>query len=411
MRAAVAGARRMGALPARRRASAREATRNGVFISVDMEGMAGIVHLQQVMRGTSEFERSCRLMTAETNAAIAGARRAGVDRFVVNDSHGDMRNLVLEELDPGVEVISGFDKPFSMGAGLDATFEFAFFVGYHASAGTERAVMDHTYAGRMVSQVRINSQVQSEATLNAALAGNYGVRTALITGDQTAVAEAERELPRLLPGATCPDRAGSTGGVPVPTAMTLSEAIEHLLGRKALDRTQAREVMDQIMAGEATPVQIAGVVIALRAKGETVEEMAGFVDSMRAHATPLTLPVEAIDTCGTGGDRAGTFNISTAAALVAAGAGLPVAKHGNRAATSRCGSADVLEALGVDIMLGPEGVRSCVVEAGMGFCFAPTFHPAMRHAGPARRELGVRTGFNVLGPLANPAHVKRQALG
>jgi anthranilate phosphoribosyltransferase len=193
--------------------------------------------------------------------------------------------------------------------------------------------------------------------------------------------------------------------------MTLSEAIEQLLGRKALDRTQARDVMDQIMAGEATPEQNAGVVIALRAKGETVEEMAGFVDSMRAHATPLTLPVEAIDTCGTGGDRAGTFNISTAAALVAAGAGLPVAKHGNRAATSRCGSADVLEALGVDIMLGPEGVRSCVVEAGMGFCFAPTFHPAMRHAGPARRELGVRTVFNVLGPLANPARVKRQALG
>jgi anthranilate phosphoribosyltransferase len=139
--------------------------------------------------------------------------------------------------------------------------------------------------------------------------------------------------------------------------------------------------------------------------------MAGFVDSMRAHATPLTLPVEAIDTCGTGGDRAGTFNISTAAALVAAGAGLPVAKHGNRAATSRCGSADVLEALGVDIMLGPDGVRSCVMEAGMGFCFAPTFHPAMRHAGPTRRELGVRTVFNVLGPLANPARVKRQALG
>ena len=159
-----------------------------------MEGMAGIVHLQQVMRGTSEFERSCRLMTAETNAAIQGARRAGVDRFVVNDSHGDMRNLVLEELDPGVEVISGFDKPFSMGAGLDATFEFAFFVGYHASAGTERAVMDHTYAGRIVYQVRINGRAQSEATLNAALAGVHGVRTALITGDQAAVAEAEGEL-------------------------------------------------------------------------------------------------------------------------------------------------------------------------------------------------------------------------
>jgi anthranilate phosphoribosyltransferase len=193
--------------------------------------------------------------------------------------------------------------------------------------------------------------------------------------------------------------------------MTLPEAIEQLLSGKALDREQARGVMDQVMAGEATSAQIAGVVIAMRAKGESVEEMTGFVDSMRAHATRLNLTVDAIDTCGTGGDRAGTFNISTAAALVAAGAGIPVAKHGNRAASSRCGSADVLEALGVDITLGPEGVRACIEEVGMGFCFAPTFHPAMRHAGPARRELGVRTVFNVLGPLANPAHVRRQALG
>jgi anthranilate phosphoribosyltransferase len=153
------------------------------------------------------------------------------------------------------------------------------------------------------------------------------------------------------------------------------------------------------------------VLIALRAKGETVEEMTGFVDSMRAHATPLEVPEGTIDTCGTGGDRAGTFNISTAAALVAAGAGIPVAKHGNRAASSRCGSADVLEALGVDITLGPDGVRRCIEAAGIGFCFAPTFHPAMRHAGPARRELGVRTVFNVLGPLANPGRVRRQALG
>ena len=193
--------------------------------------------------------------------------------------------------------------------------------------------------------------------------------------------------------------------------MTISEAIEQLLGGTPLTREQARDVMDQVMAGEATPVQVAGVLIALRAKGETVEEMAGFVDSMRAHATPLELPAGTIDTCGTGGDRAGTFNISTAAALVAAGAGIPVAKHGNRAASSRCGSADVLEALGVDITLGAEGVRRCIDVAGMGFCFAPTFHPAMRHAGPARRELGVRTVFNVLGPLANPGRVRRQALG
>ena len=193
--------------------------------------------------------------------------------------------------------------------------------------------------------------------------------------------------------------------------MTISEAIEQLLQRRSLDRGQARYVMDQVMAGEATAAQVAGLLIALRASGETVDEMTGFVESMRAHATPIEVPPGTIDTCGTGGDRAGTFNISTAAAMVAAGAGIPVAKHGNRAASSRCGSADVLEALGVDITLGPDGVGRCIQAAGMGFCFAPTFHPAMRHAGPARRELGVRTVFNVLGPLANPGRVRRQALG
>ena len=193
--------------------------------------------------------------------------------------------------------------------------------------------------------------------------------------------------------------------------MTATEAIEQLLQGTPLSREHARTVMDQVMAGEATSAQIAGLLIALRARGETVEEMTGFVESMRAHATPLDLPPGSIDTCGTGGDRAGTFNISTAAALVAAGAGIPVAKHGNRAASSRCGSADVLEALGVDITLDAAGVRRCIDVAGMGFCFAPTFHPAMRHAGPARRELAVRTVFNVLGPLANPGRVKKQALG
>ncbi|HET9849573.1 MAG TPA: M55 family metallopeptidase [Candidatus Dormibacteraeota bacterium] len=169
--------------------------RNGVFISVDMEGMAGVVHLQQVMRGTPEYERSCRLMTAETNAAVAGARRAGATRFVVNDSHGDMRNFLLDELDEGVELISGGDKPYSMGAGLDPSFEVAFFVGYHASVGTERAIMDHTYGGRTIYALRLNGQPQSEATLNAALAGTYGVRTALITGDRAAVEEATAALP------------------------------------------------------------------------------------------------------------------------------------------------------------------------------------------------------------------------
>jgi anthranilate phosphoribosyltransferase len=197
----------------------------------------------------------------------------------------------------------------------------------------------------------------------------------------------------------------------LPEPVTVSATIEQLLGGTALGREQACAVMDIIMAGEATAAQTAGLLIALRAKGETVEEMAGFVDSMRSHAAPLKVPEGTIDTCGTGGDRAGTFNISTAAAIVAAGAGIPVAKHGNRAASSRCGSADVLEALGVEITLAPAAVATCIADAGIGFCFAPTFHPAMRHAGPARRELGVRTIFNVLGPLANPGRVRRQALG
>src|SRR5437660_8629210 len=159
-----------------------------------MEGMAGIVHLQQVMRGMPEYERSCRLMTAETNAAVAGARRAGATRIVVNDSHGDMRNFLLDELDEGIEIITGADKPYSMGAGLDPTFEVAFFVGYHASVGRERAIMDHTYGGRTVYGLRINGRAQSEATLNAALAGTFGVRIALITGDRTTVEEAARDL-------------------------------------------------------------------------------------------------------------------------------------------------------------------------------------------------------------------------
>ena len=172
-----------------------EAQRNGVFISVDMEGMAGVVHLHQVMRGMPEYERSCRLMTAETNAAVAGARRAGATRFLVNDSHGDMRNLLLDELDDGVELISGADKPFSMSAGLDPTYEVVFFIGYHASAGRERAIMDHTYGGRTIYAVRVNGREQSEATLNAALAGTVGVRTALITGDRATIEQAAADLP------------------------------------------------------------------------------------------------------------------------------------------------------------------------------------------------------------------------
>ncbi|MBV8193944.1 MAG: anthranilate phosphoribosyltransferase, partial [Candidatus Dormibacteraeota bacterium] len=166
---------------------------------------------------------------------------------------------------------------------------------------------------------------------------------------------------------------------------------------------------------EAAPSQIAAFAVALRLKGETAAEMTGLVGAMLDIAERVPLPPavadEVIDTCGTGGDRSGTINVSTIAAFVAAGAGAKVCKHGNRAATSQAGSAAVLEALGVPVELGPEEVARCVVEIGMGFCFAPRFHPAMRHAGPVRNELGVRTIFNVLGPLANPARVRRQALG
>jgi anthranilate phosphoribosyltransferase len=169
--------------------------------------------------------------------------------------------------------------------------------------------------------------------------------------------------------------------------------------------------MGEIMEGNATAAQIAAFVVALRVKRESIQEIVGLVRTMRSYGGRVEVSQEVLDTCGTGGDRAGTFNVSTAAALVCAGAGVPVAKHGNRAASSRCGSADVLEALGVRIDLPPEGVGRCIEEAGIGFCFAPIFHPAMRYAGPPRKELGVPTIFNFLGPLTNPAGATRQALG
>jgi anthranilate phosphoribosyltransferase len=167
----------------------------------------------------------------------------------------------------------------------------------------------------------------------------------------------------------------------------------------------------EILEGRATDVQVAGFIVALRAKGETEDELAALVRTMHRFAAHVDVADGAIDTCGTGGDRAGTINVSTMAALIAAGAGVKVVKHGNRAQSSDCGSADVLEALGVAVELGPEGVARCVDEAGMGFCLAPRYHPAMRFVGPARRELGVPTTFNFVGPLANPARVRRQAVG
>lgn len=189
------------------------------------------------------------------------------------------------------------------------------------------------------------------------------------------------------------------------------EILTRLLAGEDLDDATTAAALATIMEGQATTAQVAGFLVALRMKGETAEEIAGLARTMRRYALPIHAEGALVDTCGTGGDRAGTFNVSTVAALVAAGAGATVAKHGNRAASGRCGSADLLEAWGVVIDLPPAGVEACIREVGIGFCFAPTFHPAMRHVMPARRELGVPTVFNVLGPLTNPAGARHQTVG
>jgi anthranilate phosphoribosyltransferase len=202
-------------------------------------------------------------------------------------------------------------------------------------------------------------------------------------------------------------------GEPVTTSAPWPEILGRLLRRDELEPALVESAMATILEGQASDAQIAGFAVALRAKGETAAELAALVRTMMRHASRVEVEAGAplVDTCGTGGDRSGTVNVSTMAALVTSGAGVRVAKHGNRAASSHCGSADVLEALGVVIDLGPDGVARCIDEAGIGFCFAPRYHPGMRFAGPVRRELGAPTTFNFLGPLANPAGVRHQAMG
>ena len=191
----------------------------------------------------------------------------------------------------------------------------------------------------------------------------------------------------------------------------IREAISTATAGESLSMDDAVTVMREVMEGEVTPAQLGSYLTALALKGETPEEIAGFATVMRDKALRVAVDGTAIDTCGTGGDRKGPFNISTAAAFVVAGAGLTVAKHGNRAASGDCGSADVLEALGVRIELPPEAVERCLREIGIGFMFAPAYHPAMRYAAPVRREIGIRTVFNVLGPMTNPAGVPCQLIG
>jgi anthranilate synthase/phosphoribosyltransferase len=208
--------------------------------------------------------------------------------------------------------------------------------------------------------------------------------------------------------------AGGTAAVSAQLAevTTVSGAIARVASGGSLGEAEAYAVMNQVMDGDATPSQISALITGMRMKGETVDEVVGFARAMREHATPVRPRVSGyIDTCGTGGDGLHTFNISTTTAFVVTGAGVAVAKHGNRAVSSAAGSADVLEALGVDVTLGPIDVAKCIDECGIGFLFAQSLHASMRHAGPTRREIGIRTVFNILGPLTNPAGADRQLLG
>lgn len=203
------------------------------------------------------------------------------------------------------------------------------------------------------------------------------------------------------------DTLDDVGGWPA----LLGELVEH----RDLTATQARAAMTTILSGDATAAQLIGFIVALRSKGETPEEVAGLLDAVLAAATLVPLSEEqraaAIDIVGTGGDRSHSINVSTMAALVVAGAGVPVCKHGARGASSQCGAADVLEELGVAIEIDPDGVLACIESAGIGFCFAPRYHPSFRFAGPSRREIGIPTVFNLLGPMANPGRVRRHLIG
>ncbi len=196
-----------------------------------------------------------------------------------------------------------------------------------------------------------------------------------------------------------------------PAATDLKPFIAKAAAGLALTRDEARQAFNVIMSGEATPSQIGGFLMALRVRGESIDEIAGAVEVMRSRMLRVSAPAGALDIVGTGGDGSGSLNISTASAIVAAGCGVPIAKHGNRALSSRSGTADTLAALGVKIELGPEAITHCIRTAGIGFMFAPTHHAAMKHVGPTRVELATRTIFNMLGPLSNPAGVRRQLVG
>lgn len=212
-------------------------------------------------------------------------------------------------------------------------------------------------------------------------------------------------------GSTATGRRPGATDVSAQIEPRWAELLERLIRGEDLEAADTESVLTAVMSGEASAARLAGFLVALRAKGTTATEMTGLARTMRRFAVPLEVPGPVVDTCGTGGDRAGTFNISTLSAIVAAAAGATVVKHGNRAASGQCGSADLLEHWGVVIDLDPDGVAACVDELGIGFCFARTFHPAMRHVASVRADLGVPTVFNHLGPLTNPAGAQHQTIG
>src|SRR5467141_880343 len=248
-----------------------------------------------------------------------------------------------------------------------------------------------------------NGRSENESNQTVILAANSGLRNHCVT-------------PRC-------DR-GRARKLCYPVTRMITDVLDRIANhRQSLSREEARTTMSEVLTGQCTDAQIAALLVALHMKGETVEEIVGFAEAIRAAAPPLavsegsTIDVSGtgrdalVDTCGTGGDASGTFNISTATALVAAGAGVRVAKHGNRSVTSKCGSADVMEALGANITLPPSRVSECLKEVGIAFLFAPLVHSAMKYVQPARRELRLRTVFNLLGPLTNPAHASAQVVG
>jgi len=316
---------------------------------------------------------------------------SGVAANVLENLDVDLEKVRAEVeklVKPAPDVVAGGQLPFTPRA--KKVLEFAI---------DEARGLNHNYVG---TEHLLLGLIREKEGLAAQVLMNLGLT----------LEDVRKELMEFL-GITTPPGPAAEGTEPPPSLPPYYVAglLETLLAHQDLSVAVASELMKVIIEGELGPPGIAAVAIALRAKGESVEELAAFASVMRSYAVTVEAPDDALDTCGTGGDKSETFNISTATALVAAGMGIPVAKHGGRSVSSKAGSADVLKALGVNVEATPGRIARCIKEAGIGFMFAPAHHPGMKHVAPIRKELGVRTVFNLLGPLANPANSKKELLG